>query len=158
MQKRMIVLVALAAVGLLSLTAAAQVKQGKTRLLKTKQLMKGLVVTNCGAIGEGLKAGPADDKAWEDLATKAALLNEAGYILMDDGRCPDADWANAATSLRDGSAALLVKLEAQDTAGSQDALKTMTQACAACHKAAQEIAVRCQCVPRSRLRMSSIAG
>ena len=135
MQKRMIVLVALAAVGLLSLTAAAQVKQGKTRLLKTKQLMKGLVVTNCGAIGEALKAGPADDKAWEDLATKAALLNEAGYILMDDGRCPDADWANAATSLRDGSAALLVKLEAQDTAGSQDALKTMTQACAACHKA-----------------------
>ncbi len=86
-----------------SVTATAQVKKGKTRLLQTKQLMGGLVKPNCAGIGDGLKEAPADDKAWEDLATKAALLNEASYILMDDGRCPDADWANAATALREGS-------------------------------------------------------
>jgi len=135
MQKRITIVLVLSAVCLFSFSAIGQVKQGKTRLLKTKQLMKGLVVANCGAIGEGLKAAPADDKAWEDLATKAALLNEASYILMDDGRCPDADWANAATSLRDGSAALLVKLEAKDATGAQEAFGAMTQACGACHKA-----------------------
>jgi hypothetical protein len=135
MWKRTLVVLTLAALCLYSLSAIAQVQQGKTRLLKTKQLMKGLVAANCGAIGEGLKAGPADDKAWEDLATKAALINESSYLLMDDGRCPDAVWAGAATTLREGSAALVTKLEAKDLAGSQEALKTMTQACAACHKA-----------------------
>lgn len=135
MQKSFLVLIVLASVGFCSLSAVAQVKQGKTRVLKTSQLMKGLIGPNCGGIGEELKAGPTDDKAWDALATKAALLNEASYILMDDGRCPDADWAGAATSLREGSAALLAKIEAKDLAGSQAALKTMTQACGACHKA-----------------------
>jgi len=120
---------------LISSLAFAQVKQGKARLIKTKQLMKGLVAANCGAIGEGLKAGPADDKAWEDLATKAALLNEASYVLMDDGRCPDAAWADADKTLREGSATLVTKLEAKDAAGAQEAFKAMTQACTACHKA-----------------------
>jgi len=135
MSSRITTVLVLSAACLISLSAFAQVKQGKTRLLTTKQLMKGLVAANCGAIGEGLKAGPTDDKAWEELATKAALLNEASYTLMDDGRCPDADWANAATSLRDGSAALVKKLEEKDAAGAQEAFKTMTQACGACHKA-----------------------
>lgn len=119
----------------LSVQAIAQVKQGKTRPAKTKQIMKGLVAANCGALGEALKSAPADDKTWEDLAIKAALLNEASYILMDDGRCPDADWANAATTLREGSAAVLTKLEAKDYAGASESFKTMTQACGACHKA-----------------------
>lgn len=100
-----------------SVTATAQVKKGKTRLLQTKQLMGGLVKPNCAGIGDGLKEAPADDKAWEDLATKAALLNEASYILMDDGRCPDADWANAATVLREGSAVVLEKVNAKDASG-----------------------------------------
>src|SRR5271166_2892428 len=100
MKKLIGVTIVLSLVAALSVTAVAQVKKGKTRLLATKQLMKGLVQPSCGAIGEGLKAGPADDKAWEDLATKAALLNEASYVLMDDGRCPDADWANADKTLR----------------------------------------------------------
>lgn len=135
MTKRIVTLTAIIAVSLVSTLALAQVQQGKTRLLKTKQLMKGLVAANCGAIGEGLKAGPADAAAWDDLALKAALLNEASYILMDDGRCPDAAWADAAKSLREGSAVLVTKLEAKDAAGAQEAFKSVTQSCGACHKA-----------------------
>lgn len=134
MQKRSRILVAAVILCSLSAMTFAQVKQGKTRLLKTKQLMKGLVAANCGAIGEGLKAAPADDKAWDDLITKAALLNEASYILVDDGRCPDAVWADAAKALGEGNAQLVAKLEAKDAAGAQEAFKAMTQACAACHK------------------------
>ena len=120
---------------LLTMSATAQVKQGKTRLLKTKQLMSGLVKPNCGGIAEGLKSAPADDKAWDELATKAALLNESSYTMMDDGRCPDGDWANAAKALREGSAAVLAKIEAKDAAGAQEAFKGVTASCAACHKA-----------------------
>jgi len=65
-----------------------------------------------------------------ELATKAALLNEASYVLMDDG-C----WADADKTLRERSTVLLAKLEAKDTAGAQEAFKAITQACAACHKA-----------------------
>lgn len=118
----------------ISIEAAAQVKQGKTRLAKTKQLMKGLVAANCGALGDGLKTTPADDKGWDELAINAALLNEASYLLMDDGRCPDDAWANAATHLREGSATVLAKLDAHDATGAQEAFKVMTQACGACHK------------------------
>lgn len=120
---------------LMSSLTLAQVTQGKSRLLKTKQLMKGLVAPNCGEIGEGLKNGPANDKAWQDLATKAALLNEASYVLMDDGRCPDAAWADADKTLRECSAVLVEKLEAKDAAAAQEAFQAMTKSCAACHKA-----------------------
>lgn len=135
MKRSLLVGALVAIVALWSLAVEAQVKQGKTRLIKTKQLMKGLVAANCGAIGEGLKTPPKDDKGWEDLATKAALINEASYVLMDDGRCPDGAWADADKALREGSAGLVAKLDAKDAAGAQEAFKTMTQACAACHKA-----------------------
>lgn len=114
--------------------ATAQGKKGKSRAALTKHIMAGLVQTNCAAAGKALKETPADDKAWAALATNAALLNEASYLVMDDGRCPDAGWAKAAKSLREGSAALLAKIEAKDAVGAQESFKAVTQACAACHK------------------------
>jgi len=81
-----------------------------------------------------LKEAPDDDKAWEALATKAALLNEAGHILMADGRCPDGDWADAAKTLRECSAVVLKKIDQKDAEGAQIAFQAMTKACAACHK------------------------
>lgn len=135
MSHRILIVLTLSAACLCSLTATAQIKQGKSRLITTKQLMKGLVAANCGALAEELKKSPTEETNWDAMATQAALLNEASYLLMDDGRCPDADWANAATTLRQGSAELVAKLTAKDAAGAQAALKTTTQACGACHKA-----------------------
>ncbi len=135
MKKLTCLAVAVAMVTCLVLGANAQVKKGKTRPLTTKQLMGGLVKPNCGGIGDGLKEAPKDDAAWADLATKAALLNEASYTLMDDGRCPDGAWADATKVLREGSAALLAKLEAKDHAGAKTELGNMTKSCGACHKA-----------------------
>ena len=62
------------------------------------------------------------------------VLNEAGYMLMDDERCPDAVWEGAAKTLRDGSAAALAALEKKDLEGSRAAAKTLMGACMACHK------------------------
>lgn len=113
----------------------AQIKKGKTRAASTKQLMGGLVKPQCAALGDALKTAPADDKAWDELALKAALLNETGYLLMDDGRCPDGVWAGAAKALREGSADVLAKLEAKDHAGAQAAFQNVTKSCGECHKA-----------------------
>jgi|UniRef100_A0A7C4QMG6 cytochrome c556 len=135
MKKLAGVVLALAAVGWLSVASHAQVTKGKSRLALTKQLMAGLVRPNCAGLGDALKQTPADDKAWDELAIKAALLNEAGYLLMDDGRCPDAVWAGAAKTLREASAEVLAKIEAKDQAGAQSAFANVTKACAECHKA-----------------------
>ena len=115
--------------------ATAQIKKGKTRAATTKQIMSGLIQSNCAALGKGTAEAPTDDKGWAALATNAALLNEASYLLMDDGRCPDGDWANAATVLRNASAAVLAKVEAKDAAGAAAEFKKLTQSCADCHKA-----------------------
>ncbi len=119
----------------LVLAGHAQVTKGKTRPLTTKRMMSGLVKPNCAGIGEGLKEAPKDDKAWDDLATKAALLNEASYLLMDDGRCPDATWADASKALREASAAVMAKIEAKDAAGAKTEFDLLTKSCGACHKA-----------------------
>ncbi len=114
----------------------AQVKQGKTRPMMTKYWMRGVMNPHCLALKKGLDAGPSDDKAWEELAVHAALLNEGSHVLMADSRCPDAVWAKAATeTLRNGSAAVLKAIEEQDAAAAQKAFGEMTQACASCHKA-----------------------
>ena len=119
----------------MSVVATAQVKKGKTRPLTTKQLMGALVKPHCADLGAALKSAPTDDKGWSELATKAALLNEAGYILMADGRCPDGVWKEAANALSEGALAVLGKIEAKDAAGASEAFKAVTGSCATCHKA-----------------------
>ena len=54
---------------------------------------------------------------------------------MDDGRCPDADWANAAKAFAAASSEeVLAKIEAKDLEGAARQFKTLTEACGACHK------------------------
>jgi hypothetical protein len=55
---------------------------------------------------------------------------------MDDGRCPDGDWANAAKSLQANSATLLAAAEKMDSAAAKEAFgKLTTEGCGACHQA-----------------------
>jgi len=120
-------------------TVQAQVKKGKSRLLTTEQLMAGTVKPHCDALKKGLEIAPADDKAWQKLAAHAALLNEASYTLMDDDRCPDQVWSDAATKhLRQGSADLVKALGAKDQAGAKSAFGAMTKSCKACHEKHKE--------------------
>jgi cytochrome c556 len=119
--------------------ATAQVKKGKTRVMKTGQLMKAVVKPNCGALKKGLEAAPASDEAWDDLAAAAAVLNEASFILMDDGRCPDAVWADAASkTLRNSSADLLKAIEAKDHSAAKAAFGNLMGSCKACHEKHKE--------------------
>jgi len=124
--------------GLMALggSALAQKTKGKTRAAATKYLMRGINQPHCAGLGGLLKdSGPADDKAWDTAACHASCLNEMSYLLMDDGRCPDGVWAGAAKSLREGSAAALAAIDKKDLDGTKTAFKTVTAACADCHKA-----------------------
>jgi cytochrome c556 len=115
---------------------AAQVKKGKERPAATKYLMRGIMQPNCAALGKLFDGdGPADEKAWDAAAGHAACLSEMSYLLMDDGRCPDGTWADAASStLRQGSADVLAAVEEKDLAAAKTAFGNMTKACAACHE------------------------
>lgn len=134
-----VAILAVSAIGIVILgaNASAQIKKGKTRPAETKYLMRGIVQPNCASLGKLLKGdGPTDDKAWDMAACHAACLNEASFLLMSDGRCPDGKWANAAkTTLREGSAATFAACEKKDLKAANAAFKKMTQSCAACHKA-----------------------
>ena len=136
---QMAALLAVVAVGVLICTSSspAQVKKGKTRAAATKYLMRGVMQPNCAGLGKLLEGtGPADEKAWDTATCHASCLNELSYLLMDDGRCPDGVWAEAAkTTLREGTAEILAACEKKDSAAANAAFKKTTQACAACHKA-----------------------
>ena len=80
---------------------------------------------------KGIDAGPSNDEA---LAVHAAVLNELSFLLMDDGRCPDGVWADAASkALRMGSADVLKAIEAKDAPAAKAAFGAMTKSCKACH-------------------------
>ncbi len=131
-------LVAVAALLIAAGTMAA-VQKGKTRLMKTSQLMGGVMKPHCTDIKDALKAGPSDEDGWSDLAMHAAVLNEISFTLMADGRCPDKVWADAVkTQLAVGSAGIVAAAEAKDIDAAQKAFKTMTASCKACHKEHKE--------------------
>jgi cytochrome c556 len=114
----------------------AQVKKGKSRVAETKYLMRGVVQPNCAGIAAMLKdkdKGPADDKQWEQIVQFAEVLNEMSFVLMDDGRCPDKDWADAATTLRDCSAKITDAAKAKNTDDVRAAFKGVLGSCSACH-------------------------
>lgn len=140
MYRRIAITVSVCALTLVAgIAVNAQVKKGKTRLATTEHLMEGIVKPHCDALKKGLEAAPADDKAWHKLAVSAALLNEASYTLMDDGRCPDGVWADAASkALRQGSADLLKALDGKDHAAAKAAFGAMTKSCKACHEKHKE--------------------
>lgn len=135
MKKLSALVVVLAVFAAIGLEAAAPLRPGKSRLASTRQIMTGFVHPNQLAIEKVAQKPLYDAKSWEMLGANAAMLNEASYILMEDGRCPDADWEKACQKLRTGSAALLAKIEARDAAGVATEYKAMAEACVACHAA-----------------------
>jgi len=115
--------------------SVGQVKKGKSRVLTTKQWMQAVHKVHCGALKKTLEAGPADDKAWAAVATHAGMLNESGFVLMSDGRCPDGVWAGAVKKLKAGSEGVAKAAGAKDLDAARASFKILTQSCGACHKA-----------------------
>ncbi len=112
----------------------AQEKKAKQRAASVSTLMKCCVQPNCAGAGKLLK-GDVDDKGFATLALQAQMLNEMGFALMGDGRCPSKEWAGAAKTLQECSAKLAEAAAAKNAADAKTAFTGLTGACATCHKA-----------------------
>ena len=127
------VLIGIAGFLIYSESVEAQKTKGKTRPALTKQLMKGFVAANCGDLSKALKA---EEVKWDDVALRAAMLSEAGYLLLDDGRCPDGDWAKASKALQLHGQEVIDASEKKDLEAAKAAFGKLTaEGCAVCHKA-----------------------
>lgn len=133
MKMRVIVCGLLALAVLSAAIPGAAQKKGKSRPLTTSQLMAGLVKPQFVALKTALEEGPKDDDAWKAIATNAALLNEAAYAMMEDGRCPDASWKEGACILQEASRDAVKQIEARDAEGALKAVGGILQSCKTCH-------------------------
>lgn len=116
------------------LQLVGQVSKGKSRPLETKIWMKTVNGPHCSTVAKMLKAGPADDKEWDEVKTHAQMLSESGHVLMADGRCPDKVWADAAKQLQDGGAALAAAAASKNVDEARTALNNSVLAsCKGCH-------------------------
>ncbi|MFN7922394.1 MAG: hypothetical protein U0Q16_19985 [Bryobacteraceae bacterium] len=130
-----IMVLTLTALALVMTQAVGQIQKGKTRPLETKVWMKAVNQNHCGALAKMLKAGISDDKGWAEAAVHAQMLAESGHVLMADGRCPDATWANASKDLREGAEATLKAINAKDSAAASTEFQKVLGSCKSCHAA-----------------------
>lgn len=110
-----------------------QENPAKIRSATIEQVMVGMVHPNYLAIEKAAKEGRVDAQTWKTLATNAALLNEASFLLVDDGRSLGDSWEKAAAEMRGGSATMLAKVGARDKAGIASELKNIAKGCVNCH-------------------------
>jgi hypothetical protein len=88
-----------------------------------------------GQLAQSLLQPPASDAAWEQARSKAAIVAEAGNLLIS--RHPPKgnpeEWKQRATEYRDIALALLKAIEVHNYPAAQEALREMTPSCARCH-------------------------
>ena len=127
----------LAAVALIACTimqpAAKAQKKGKSRPMTTSQLMAGLVKPQLVALKEGLAKEEKTDDDWKAIGTAAALLNESGYLMLDDGRSPDKIWTDGSEILKQAGADALKAVAAKDTEAGNKAVEGVLKSCKVCH-------------------------
>ncbi len=88
-----------------------------------------------GRLAQSLAAPPASEEQWEQARSEAAIVAEAGNLLL--ARRPPkgtvSGWRERATAFRGEALTLLHAIERRDFSAAQQSLRTMPQTCAACH-------------------------
>jgi hypothetical protein len=107
---------------------------GGPRVAQVKHLMAGINGPVTASLGGQLKGeGPKADKDWTDVVKNASLLNEVGFLLMENGRCPDQVWKDAAAALRENSGRVAIAGGSKNLEEARVGFKAVTAACGACH-------------------------
>lgn len=99
-----------------------------------KHLMSELVRTQYSALLESLAEEPASDEQWEQSAAHAALLTEAGNILIREGAPLDEPWRLAAKALHEGGQSTKAAIDARDLTGARQSFEALNDSCATCHR------------------------
>ena len=88
-----------------------------------------------GRLAQSLAAPPANDGQWEQARSEAAIVAEAGNLLLAH-RPPKGSatgWRQRATDFRSAAQALLRAIEMRDYAAAQQSFRVLPRTCAACH-------------------------
>lgn len=102
---------------------------------KTSQLMDGMIRPAQMAINAAVKEAPADDRAWKNVVTTAAMLQEGAQLLKTTGRAKDQDvWMKDADVLIAAAEAVQKAAEAKDHAALQAAAGGIGASCQGCHR------------------------
>ena len=122
--------VALMAIGL----EARSQKKDEPRVAQVKDLMAGINKPHMQRLQRAVQAGgPRNEEEWNALAISAALINENGFVLMQDGRCPDSTWATACANLRAATTELAEAVAEKSFDGVKAALPKIGVSCKSCH-------------------------
>jgi len=100
-----------------------------------KEVMKAVAAKDTGFCGQCAAAAKAEK--WEDAQKYAKKLAECAAALQKN-KCPLGDaesWAKLSKEFADQAEAVSKAAESKDTAKFNDALKTFTGSCKACHEA-----------------------
>ena len=124
---------ALALAVIFALPREAQSQKDEARVAAIAQIMAGINSPRMKIVGAVAKKAPASDEEWEEIELSAALLNEVGFLLMQNSRCPDGVWAGACAELRTGAAEMVKAAGAKDFDAAQAACGTIGGACKSCH-------------------------
>ena len=76
---------------------------------------------------------PTTDEGWAEVVRAAAVLSEAGNLLMMPGRAAGEDWVEYSQGLIDAGKLALQAAETQDSDALFDAGGRIYQVCKACH-------------------------
>ena len=90
-----------------------------------------------GRLARSLAAPPTGDEQWEQVRSEAAIVAEAGTLLLAH-RPPKGSltgWRQRATEFRSAAEALLRAIENRDFAAAQQFFRVLPKTCAACHAA-----------------------
>ncbi len=77
---------------------------------------------------------PTTDAGWEHVRNSAAVVAEAGNLLMMPGRSAGSDWDAFARALTGGGEAAIAAAEARDASALFDAGGQIYQVCRGCHE------------------------
>lgn len=90
----------------------------------------GTIITAAGS----RELAPTTDEGWEEVVQSAALLAEAGNLLMIPGRSNGAGWNDYSAELRAASQRAMAAAQAQNSDRLFDAGGEIYQACRGCHE------------------------
>src|SRR5262245_43564741 len=103
-------------------------------VVTSRQIMLGLVIPAADIVWGVSGDPPADDAAWEKVQANAAMIAEAGGLMMTGVRVVDqADWLVYAKAMADAATAAAAGAAAKDVDKVSDAGNTLYESCDTCH-------------------------
>lgn len=118
-----------------SAPAAAPAAAAPTSTVTSRQIMLGLVIPAADIVWGAASAAPADDAAWEKIEANAAMIAEAGNLMMTGARVVDqAEWLTDAKAMVEAATAAAKAANAKNLDQLSDAGNVMYDTCDTCHK------------------------